>query len=98
MQIRFYQSGGLLGRAPTEPMVIESALLSEEEARELSRLLDEAKRCPLDFTPTQVKPDAFYYRVEVEDADGSTQAWEASDVEMAKELQPLIAWLRQRNR
>lgn len=98
MQIRFYQSGGIVGRMPKVPMVIQSELLSEEEAKEVSRLVDEAQKCPSDFSPTQVKPDAFYYRVEVEYEDGSTYAWEASDVEMAQELQPLISWLRRRNR
>ena len=97
MRIRFYQSGGIAGRMPSGPLEIETAELADDEAKELSRLVEQATECPSGFSPASARPDAFYYRIEVEHPDGVTSEWDAADGEMPSALQPLMSWLRLKN-
>lgn len=97
MRISFERSGGLAGMRLTA--AIDSDTLTEAEASELKRLVDQAGFFDLSAGPGPAGPggsgaDQFVYRVTVETA-GRRHTVETTDAAAPPALQPLLAWLNQ---
>lgn len=94
MRVEFLRSGGFAAPAMRQTYKVDSEDLSASEAEELKRLVGESNLAalPSSSPSSQSAPDAFSYRITVDDGDRS-QTIRASDAEMPPSLQPLIDWL-----
>ena len=99
MRIRFERSGGFLPSAMKLDHTINSEDLSPDEVGTLENLVAQAGIADLSQrqAPIKARPDASYYRLTVEDDEGSHSV-QASDADMPSDLRPLIKWLTDRAR
>jgi hypothetical protein len=97
MRIHFERSGGFGGQAMKRSAVVDSATLSEEEARELYELVGAANffALPAAPPPRASQPDAFSYSITVEDG-GRQHTVRLSEADVPESLRPLLDWLRRR--
>lgn len=89
MRIRFERVGGFTGMRLTA--MVDTELLSSEEARDLREMVNTARFFDLPATLTTTTPgaDRFTYRVTVED-DERQHTVEASDESVPEALRPLL--------
>ena len=94
MRIHFERGGGFAPTAMRLKHTVEPQELPAEEAAELNRLVAEADVAGLAgrTSNTPPRPDAFHYRLTVEDGDATHQIV-ASDADMPAALRPLVKWL-----
>lgn len=91
MRVHFTRTGGFAGLQLD--VTIESDTLSQADAQELSRLVEEADFFNLAAALTDtVGADEFTYKVTVEKA-GQVHTIETDDSAAPPELQPLLDWL-----
>jgi len=99
MRIRFERSGGFLPSAMKLDHTINSEDLSPDDVGTLESLVAQAGIADLSKqqAPVKARPDASYYRLTVEDDEGSHSV-QASDADMPTTLRPLVKWLTDRAR
>lgn len=97
MEIRFYTAGGIRGRLPQEPLTIKESDLSRDEQDTLGKLVLNAKKTTCTITPGDARPDRMYYRIELNDFDGSF-SWEVAETNIQEDVWPLVQWLKQREK
>lgn len=98
MRIRFERAGGFAPSAMKLSYTLDSDELTDEEVSELQNLIRSADFANVAGHPGgggRPRPDAFYYRLSINDADGDHTV-EASDTDMPGSLRPLITWLTKR--
>jgi hypothetical protein len=78
--------------------IVDSQTLTESDAHELERLVAATNltRLHRDDEHTEVEPDMFSYRIELEDGTKKYTV-RVSDAEMSPELRRLIAWVKERS-
>ena len=89
-------------KAPTAPAMnrdytIDLATLPAEEAEEIQRLVRQMDLAALanHLIGKASRPDAFYYRIVIED-QGGQYTIQASDADLPAALRPLVDWLTKR--
>jgi hypothetical protein len=96
MRIEFQRSGGFA--APTMKLShsVDSVDLPAHEAQQLEALVKQADVANLAARAVgeRPRPDAFYYRVVIEDEHGRNTIV-TSDADMPPSLRPLVHWLSQ---
>ncbi len=97
LHVIFERTGGLAGI--TISATVDSADLSESQASELRKLIDQADffNLPAVIAPSKPHPDRFEYNVTVQD-DGRSHTIRVSEEAIPENLRPLIKWLSQASR
>lgn len=97
MRIEFQRSGGAFAPAQRRAYAIDTADLSQDEARELTTVVNSSGilDAPEDSPSPPASPDRFYYKIQVEEG-GRNHTLRVSEVNMPEQLRPLINWLKQR--
>lgn len=92
MRIEFERSGGVAGLRLSA--TIESDSLSNQEADELCKLVEDAGffDLPADITSPKAQPDQFVYAVTVE-TEARRHSVRVDDSAAPARLQPLLDWL-----
>lgn len=95
MRIHFERGGGFAPTAMRLSHTVEPEGLPAEEAAELRKLVADANVAGLAGRTSNAppRPDAFHYRLTVEDDDATTHQIVASDADMPAALRPLVSWL-----
>ena len=96
MRIEFQRSGGFAAPAMKLSHSVDSVDLPADEAEELEALVKQADvaNLPARSVGERPRPDAFYYRVVIEDERGRNTIV-TSDADMPPALRPLVNWLSQ---
>jgi hypothetical protein len=100
MKVTLTKYGGLAAGLRQPPVLVESGTLSEEAARELTRLVEAVKAAPPQraLDPGRAR-DAMSYKVIVEEENGEETEIRGSDTTMTVSFALLLDWLeRQRER
>ena len=94
MKITLVTSGGLAAglRLGRPPAVVDSATLSEPDARRLRDLVGRATAERPENRPAGALPDAMSYTITVED-DGLPVTLRQSDADMSDAFAALLEWL-----
>jgi hypothetical protein len=99
MRIHFERAGGFAAPAMRQKVTIDPGTLPADEARSVADLVKAADLPALANRPrperARPRPDAFHYRITVEDG-GTRSTVEASDGDVPAALVPLIDWLSRR--
>jgi hypothetical protein len=95
MKVTFERAGGFAQPAMRRRCMVDSQHLAADEAGELHRLLAALPAQHVPAQPAGSAPDAFHYRIQVEDA-GKTTNIEASDATLSEEARALVHWLLKR--
>ena|ERR1700754_4065543 len=97
MRIHFKRAGGFAAPAMNRDYTVDLANLPAEEAEELQKLITQLDIAGLASHPISKppQPDAFYYRVVIED-HGGQYTIQTSDADMPASLRPLVEWLTKR--
>ena len=99
MRVNLERAGGFAPPAMRLSCAVDSDELSAEDAAELKALVAGADVAALTGRArnSSPRPDAFHYRVTVDDDDGRHTV-EASDGDMPATLRPLVEWLIKQSR
>jgi hypothetical protein len=94
MRIHFERGGGFAPTAMRLSHTVETQELPATEAAELRNLVSGADIAGLagHASNTPPRPDAFHYRLTIED-DAATHQIVTSDADMPAALRPLVSWL-----
>jgi hypothetical protein len=97
MRIEFTRGGGFAAPALRQNYEINSDDLPPSEAEELHRLVEASDVANLagQSAIQQPRPDAFHYRVTIEEG-GSSHTIKTSDADMPASIRSLIEWLTER--
>lgn len=97
MRITLQVHGGLMAGVRRKPISLDTAALSERDAADLSRLVQEAQRALEQVPPSPAAPDAMTYVLEVQD-DGETRVLKQSDASFTPEFDRLLERVEQHAR
>jgi hypothetical protein len=97
MRITLQVHGGLMAGIRRKPISLDTAALSEQEAADLSRLVQEAQGALENVPASQAVPDAMTYVLEVQDG-AETRVLKQSDASLTPEFDRLLARVEQHMR
>jgi hypothetical protein len=95
MRIEFQRSGGVAAPAMKRSTTIDTKDLSEADRAHVTSLVSTASSAA---APTnEPRPDAFGYKITIQDDSGGSRVLRASDCAMNESVRPLIDWLQNRS-